>query len=82
MNFEPKMLAAFEPLPPWANFLAMAGGMLLGAVGVLVWFLRFHKKRRRKHRPHHREKRPLNPTLAETGGLPPKRDPNQPPPAL
>jgi hypothetical protein len=34
------------------------------------------KRKRRKHRHH----RPTNPTLAQTGGLPPKRDPNQLPP--
>jgi hypothetical protein len=79
MNSGPTLLAAFEPLPPWVNFLAVAGGMLLGAIGVLVWFLQFRKKRKRKRRPSHHEKRQLNPTLAETGGLPPKRDPNDPP---
>ncbi len=75
------MLAVFEPLPQWLNFLAMAGGLLLGAGGVLIWFLFFRKKRKRKRRHHHhREKRQLNPTLAEIGGLPPKRDPDQAPP--
>ncbi len=74
------MLAVFEPLPTWLNFLAVAGGMLLGALGVLIWFLRFRKKGKRKRRPHHHEKRQLNPTLAKIGGLPPKRDPNEPPP--
>jgi len=34
-----------------------------------------HRKRRRRHRDH----RPRNPTLAETGGLPPIR-PDGPPP--
>ena len=33
------------------------------------------RRRRRKKRPH----RPLNPTLAETRGLPPKRDDGSPP---
>jgi hypothetical protein len=37
----------------------------------------FH--RRRRHRRHHRD-RPLNPTLAETGGLPPVRKGGAPPP--
>ena len=43
-----------------------------------------HEKhhRRHRHRRHHRD-RQLNPTLAETGGLPPIRDPQpeNPPPA-
>jgi hypothetical protein len=34
------------------------------------------KRKRRKHR-HHRS---TNPTLDQTGGLPPRRDPNLPPP--
>ncbi len=38
-------------------------------------------KRKRWRRPR-REHRPLNPTLAQTGGLPPVRDPDQPPPGL
>jgi hypothetical protein len=49
----------------------------------VIWiavFRRKSKKKRRKHRQrHHRQH---NPTLAETGGLPPKRDPNQPPTGL
>lgn len=75
----PNLLAVFQPLPQWLNFLAVVGCMLLGALGVLIWFLYFRKKRKRKYK-HHREKRPLNPTLAETGGLPPKRDLNDQPP--
>ncbi|HRY47401.1 MAG TPA: hypothetical protein P5186_05080 [Candidatus Paceibacterota bacterium] len=40
-----------------------------------------HHHRRRRHR-HKHEHRQRNPTLAETGGLPPLRDPNAPPPPL
>ena len=36
--------------------------------------------RRRKRRRRRREHRPRNPTLAETGGLPPVRPEDQPPP--
>ena len=35
------------------------------------------RQRRRKHGHEHR---PLNPTLAQTGGLPPLREADQPPP--
>jgi hypothetical protein len=47
--------------------------------GFIVWLnvARGGKTKRRRKRRHHR---PINPTLSETGGLPPKRDPNQPPP--
>ena len=76
------MLAAFEPLPQWVNFLVMALVILLTATGSLVWFLAARKKQKRKRKHHSHEKRQLNPTLAETGGLPPKRDPNDPPPAI
>jgi hypothetical protein len=36
-------------------------------------------KVRKKWRRQRREHRPLNPTLAQTRGLPPVRDPNTPP---
>lgn len=38
---------------------------------------RHHSRRRRRRKDH----RPRNPTLAETGGLPPRRDVGQPPTA-
>ena len=34
----------------------------------------------RHRRRHHREHRPINPTLAQTGGLPPLRKAEKPPP--
>ena len=52
----------------------------LGILGFIIWFYtssKSGKKQRRKRR--HRHERQHNPTLAETGGLPPKRDLNQPP---
>jgi hypothetical protein len=83
MNSAPTMLAAMEPLPQWANFLAMALAILLVALGSLIWFAMARKKRKRKRKHHNHEKRQLNPTLAECGGLPPKRDgPNSPPAGL
>ena len=77
------MLAVFEPLPQWVNFLAMALAILLVALGSLIWFMMFRKKTQTQTPHHHHEKRQLNPTLAECGGLPPKRDdPNSPPAGL
>lgn len=38
-------------------------------------------RRRRKRRRPRRDHRPRNPTLAETGGLPPPKEPNPPSPA-
>jgi cytochrome c-type biogenesis protein CcmH/NrfF len=81
MNSVHTVLAAIEPLPQWANFLAMALVILLVAIGSLIWFLMFRKKRKRKRKHHSHEKRQLNPTLAECGGLPPKRDDLNSPPA-
>jgi hypothetical protein len=66
-----------QPLPQWGNFLAMALSILLVAIGSLIWFTMFRKKRKRKHRPHHHEKRQLNPTLSECGGLPPLHEERQ-----
>jgi hypothetical protein len=77
MNSANFLLAAFEPLPQWLNFLAMAGAILLVAFASFLWYVLFHQKRP-SHRKHHhrqrRERRKLNPTLAETGGLPPVRE--------
>lgn len=55
--------------------LLFGGAILLPAICVLIWALFFKKKRRhkRKHRRHSSKNRRMNPTLAETGGLPPVR---------
>ena len=75
MNSADTLLAVMEPLPQWLNFLAMAVGIIVAAIGALLWVVMFRKKGKRKRRHHHsREKRQLNPTLAETGGLPPVRE--------
>lgn len=75
MNSGTTLLAVFEPLPQWLNFLAMFIALVLGAFGVLLWVVMFRKKRRRKHhkRRERREPSKPNPTLAEVGGLPPLR---------
>jgi hypothetical protein len=49
-----------------------------GAAGVPAETKHEFRKRRRRRR---REHRPRNPTLAETGGLPPIREPEPPGPA-
>ena len=70
------MLAAGAPLPQWENFLALFAVIVLSALAVFLWAVLFRKKRRkRKYRSrHHHEHRKLNPTLAESGGLPPARE--------
>jgi hypothetical protein len=66
---------------PALQWLAFAGFLLLLFVitgGFVVWLKTRRRKPKRKRR--HRHHRDANPTLAQTSGLPPKRDPNQPPP--
>ena len=70
-------LSVVGPLPQWLNFLVMAVVVLVVAVVALIWLTMFRKKRKRKRKHHSREKRQLNPTLAETSGLPPVREEKQ-----
>lgn len=73
------MPSANSPVVEWLGMIAFLLLLALALGGVVVWFkvLRGNKgkrKRKKRHRRHHQ------PTLAQTGGLPPKRDSNQPPP--
>jgi len=62
----------------WLIFVAILLAVGVGIACFAVWFfvLRSGKKKRKRHHRHHRH---VNPTLAETGGLPPLRQPNEPP---
>ena len=65
----------------WVEFLALAGAIILVAIGALIWtfFLR-KRKRRRRHKSRHRHERRLpNLTVAQNGGLPPVRQEGKPP---
>ena len=68
-----------RPVDEVRNRLEFLLAVGLGITGFVVWFfmLRGGGKKKRKHR--HRKHRRHNPTLAETGGLPPMRAPDQPP---
>jgi uncharacterized iron-regulated membrane protein len=71
---------ANSPIIYWLEFVAFLVLVCLCVGGFVIWLKVLHgtkSKRRRKKRRHHRH---TNPTLAQTGGLPPKRDPDQPPP--
>jgi hypothetical protein len=61
----------------WLDFSIFFGAFAIVAIATLVWYFRFRnkKKRRRKHHRHHRQ---IKPTLAQTGGLPPVRQPENP----
>jgi type VI protein secretion system component VasK len=66
-----------------ADWLVFAGVLLAVCVvtfGIVIWVMLLRKrgkKSSRKHRKH--QHRHTNPTLAETGGLPPIRESDQPP---
>ena len=68
-----------SPVIQWLEFLGFLLLLFLCVGGFIVWLQvsRNSKSRRKRKLRHHR---PTNPTLAQTGGLPPRRDPNQPPP--
>jgi cbb3-type cytochrome oxidase subunit 3 len=64
----------------WLIFAVMILTIGIAIAIVVVWMTVYrpkNKKKRRKQRRHHRQH---NPTLAQTGGLPPMRDPDEPPP--
>ena len=67
----------------WLLFLVslLAIGVAIGIVVIWMYVVR-PKKKKRKLKQRRRHNRQHNPTLAETGGLPPARDPNQPPSGL
>ena len=63
----------------WMIFIAILMAVGIGIACFIIWLFMFRKtgkKRRKQGRHHHRK---LNPTLAQTGGLPPPRPPDQPP---
>lgn len=53
--------------------LLFIGAVLVPTVFVLIWALFFKKKRKRKYKHHAKDNHRMNPTLAQTGGLPPQR---------
>jgi hypothetical protein len=71
--------SADSPVIEWLGLIGFLLLMFLAVGGVVVWLkvLRVNKGKRKRKKRHHRH---TNPTLAQTSGLPPKRDPNVPPP--
>jgi hypothetical protein len=64
----------------WMIFVAILLAVGIGVACFVIWLLVFRKgAKKRKRLRRHRGHRNHNPTLAETGGLPPMRPPNQPP---
>lgn len=70
---------ADSPVVEWLGFLLFLLLLSLALGGFIVW-LKTSKGGRGRRKRKHRHHRPTNPTLAQTGGLPPKRDANLPPP--
>jgi len=78
--------------PEWLGILALLGAVLLVMTGAIIWAVFFRKKEKPRSRRHRhrrasrREHRPINPTLSQTGGLPPVRQEekpfDQPPPTF
>ena len=72
-----------DPSSDWLVFLGMMLAICLPVGAFVIWLLVFRHRGKKQHRKnrkrHHRQ---LNPTLAQTGGLPPLRGPGEPPPGL
>ena len=64
----------------WLVFLAILTPIVLVIGGFVLWIV-FRKKNRKHHSKHskRRKHRQINPTLAQAGGLPPLRGPDEPP---
>ena len=63
----------------WMFFGLMLLAIGLGITGFIVWFYVSTKANKKKRKRHHRYHKHVNPTLAQTGGFPPVRQPNEPP---
>lgn len=67
----------------WLIFFTMILAIGLAVGIVLIWAVVYRpkaqKRKRKLRKRHHRQH---NPTLAQTGGLPPRRDPDSSPPNL
>ena len=63
----------------WMIFVAILVTVGIAIACFIIWLFMFRKTKKRRKRREGRHHRKLNPTLAETGGLPPPRAPNQPP---
>jgi hypothetical protein len=74
------MPTADSPVVQWLGFAAFLLLLFVCVGGFVVWLKVLRGNKARRKRRKHKHRRPLNPTLAQTGGLPPKRDTDVPPP--
>lgn len=63
----------------WLYFLAILLAVGIGITCFILWFFVLRKGGKKKRKDRHRRHRHINPTLAQTGGLPPARPPGEPP---
>jgi hypothetical protein len=75
----PFALPSGGPSADWLIFLVMLASIGLGISIVVVWMVVFRTKGKKRKR-RHRHSRKHNPTLAQSGSLPPMRGPHEPPP--
>ncbi|HUA38960.1 MAG TPA: hypothetical protein VMA35_11265 [Candidatus Sulfopaludibacter sp.] len=64
-----------EMISAWVGVAVVMGAAVLVTLAAMAWILFFRKnaRHRRKRRRQHSDQAPLNPTLAQIGGLPPVR---------
>ena len=63
----------------WLIFVAILLAVGIGIACFIIWIFLFRKSGKKHRKRQRRRHRKLNPTLAQTGGLPPIRNTNQPP---
>ena len=63
----------------WLYFIAILLAVGIGIACFVIWFFMLRKNGKKKRKRHGRHHRQVNPTLAQTGGLPPMRQPGEPP---
>jgi len=68
--------------PGWTQILVVIGAIAAVTVIIFLWAVVFHKRgvKQRRRRRKQRGKPGKIPTLAETGGLPPRREDDPPAP--
>ncbi len=75
----PFELPANSTSADWLYFMAMLLAIGIGVACFITWFFVLRKSGKKKRKRHNRHHRRVNPTLAQTGGLPPPRQPGEPP---
>lgn len=63
----------------WLIFIAILLAVGIGIACFIIWIFMFRKSGKKRKSRRNRRHRRVNPTLAQTGGLPPLRSPGEPP---